>query len=67
MLEGKKLHRRYFKMYYESDDESVAEWVAKMLELDEARFLANFHQTIEKDRQKAWHDRHIKKKNFCTR
>jgi transposase InsO family protein len=47
-----------------TDDESVVEWVAELLELDEARFLANFHQTVEKARQKAWHDRHIKTKLF---
>ena len=33
-----------------------------MQELDEALFLAEFHQKIQKDRQKAWHDHHIKHK-----
>jgi hypothetical protein len=47
-----------------TDDESVAEWVTELLALEEARFLANFHQTVEKARQKAWHDRHIKTKTF---
>jgi hypothetical protein len=42
----------------------VVEWVTELLELDEARFLADFHQTVEKARQKAWHDRHIKTKSF---
>jgi hypothetical protein len=44
------------------DDESIVERVVELLTLDEVVFLANFHQTIEKDRQKAWHDRHIEKK-----
>lgn len=35
-----------------------------MKELDETRFLAEFHQSVEQRRQKAWHDRHIKKKSF---
>jgi hypothetical protein len=33
-------------------------------ELEEATFLADFHQTVEKDKQKDWHDRHIKDKIF---
>ena len=28
-------------------------------------FLAYFHQLVEKARQKAWHDRHIKTKVFA--
>jgi len=35
------------------NDESVAEWVTKLLALDEARFLVNFHQTMEKDLYKS--------------
>jgi hypothetical protein len=27
--------------------------------------LANFHQTVEKARQKAWYDKHIKAKTFA--
>ena len=32
--------------------------------LEEDHFVAGFHQCIEKDRQKAWHDCHIKNKPF---
>jgi hypothetical protein len=46
------------------DDESVAQRIADLQELEEAIFLAYFHQTVEKARQKAWHDRHIKSKIF---
>jgi hypothetical protein len=49
-----------------SDDTSVAEWLHELWDLDEHRFLADFHQTVEKQRQKAWHDRHIKKKSFAV-
>jgi hypothetical protein len=31
-------------------DESVVERVAKLMELEEVRFLEYFHQTMEKDR-----------------
>jgi hypothetical protein len=47
-----------------SEDESVVQRVMELQELDEARFLADFHQSVEKARQKAWHDRHIKAKTF---
>lgn len=32
--------------------------------LEEYRFLVAYHQTVEKERQKALHDRHIKRKTF---
>jgi len=32
------------------------------MELDESRFSNEFHQWVEQPRQKAWHDKHIKKK-----
>jgi hypothetical protein len=47
-----------------TDDESVAQRIADLQELEEARFLAYFHQSVEKARQKSWHDRHIKSKIF---
>ena len=31
---------------------------------EEKCFIAGFHQTVEKQRQKAWHDRHIRIKPF---
>jgi hypothetical protein len=34
-------------------------------ELEETRFLADFHQLVEKARQKYWHDKHIKSKAFA--
>jgi hypothetical protein len=47
-----------------TDDESVAQRIADLQELEEAIFLADFHQTVEKARHKSWHDRHIKDKIF---
>jgi hypothetical protein len=32
--------------------------------MEEDRILAGFHQEVQKSRDKSWHDRHIKRKNF---
>jgi hypothetical protein len=32
--------------------------------MEEDRILAGFHQEVQKERNKAWHDKHIKKKIF---
>jgi hypothetical protein len=32
--------------------------------MEEDQILAGFHQQVQKARDKAWHDRHIKKKTF---
>jgi hypothetical protein len=45
-------------------DESIEKRIVDLEELEEARFLENFHQTVDKARQKAWHDRNIKSKIF---
>jgi predicted HAD superfamily Cof-like phosphohydrolase len=37
----------------------------ELQELEETRFLENFHQLVEKARKKSWHDRHIKTKLFA--
>jgi hypothetical protein len=48
-----------------SEEESVAQRLMELQELEETRFLADFHQSVEKARQKSWHDRHIKTKVFA--
>ena len=35
-----------------------------LIALKEDRFIANFHQQVQKAREKAWHDRHIQQKIF---
>jgi hypothetical protein len=42
-----------------------AQRLMELQELEETRFLADFHQSVEKARQKSWHDRHIKTKSFA--
>ena len=32
--------------------------------MEEERFIVGFHKKVEKQRQKVWHDRHIKNKQF---
>ena len=45
-----------------ADEEIVEERLLHLLELEEDRFVAGFHQQVQKNREKAWHDRHIKSK-----
>jgi len=42
---------------------ALEERLAQLEELEEEQVLAKFHQKVEKQREKAWHDRHI---NLCT-
>lgn len=42
----------------------MEEQFVQILELEEDRFLASFHQQVQKAREKAWHDRHIKQRTF---
>jgi hypothetical protein len=47
-----------------SEDESVAQRLVELQELEETRFLVEFHQSVEKERQQSWNDRHINTKTF---
>jgi hypothetical protein len=46
------------------DTGTVRERLSQLVELEEDRFIAGFHQQVQKAREKAYHDRHIKKKEF---
>ena len=46
------------------DEETVNERLLNLVKLEEDRFIAKFHQQVQKDSQKAWHDRHINHKAF---
>jgi len=48
-----------------SGEESIAQRVMELQEIEETIFLADLHQLVEKARQKSWHDRHIKNKVFA--
>ena len=48
-----------------TDDGVVLEECStQLLQPEEDRFIAGFHQCVEKDRWKAWHDDHINNKHF---
>ena len=47
-----------------TDEDIVNERLLQLVGLEEDRFIAGFHQQVQKEREKAWHDRHIKRKSF---
>ena len=47
-----------------ADEETLNERLLHLVGLEEDRFIAGFHQQVQKEREKAWHDRHIKYKAF---
>ena len=42
------------------DREALEERLMQLTKLEEDRFLVGFHQQVQKEREKPWHDRHIK-------
>jgi hypothetical protein len=51
--------------FTDMDDTGVVQKrLAQLVELEEDKFIAGFHQQVQKEREKAYHDRHIKKKSF---
>ena len=46
------------------DAKALEERITQLIHLEEDRFVAGFHQHVEKDQQKVWHDHHIKNKQF---
>jgi hypothetical protein len=42
----------------------IRERLEQLVELEEDRFIAGFHQQVHKEREKAYHDKHIRKKAF---
>jgi hypothetical protein len=52
---------------YMDDKGTMQDRLAQLVELEEDRFIAGFHKKVQKEREKAYHDRHIKKKSFKKR
>ena len=46
------------------DGEIVNERLLNLVKIEEDRFVAGFHQQVQKNREKTWHDRHIKSKGI---
>ena len=47
-----------------AEPDVMEERLAQILALEEDKFIANFHQQVQKACDKAWHDRHIRQKTF---
>ena len=46
------------------EHEALEERLMQLEELEEEWFLAGFHQQVQKQHEKSWHDRHIKLRTF---
>jgi hypothetical protein len=46
------------------DEETTNERLLNLVELEEDKFVPRFHQQVQKNREKTWHDRHIKSKEI---
>lgn len=44
--------------------DAVEERLSQLIQLEENRFMEGFHQQVQKTREKTWHDKNIKKKQF---
>ena len=44
------------------DEETMNERLLNLVELEEERFIVGFYYQVQKNREKSWHDRHIKSK-----
>lgn len=47
-----------------ADEDSLNERLVHLPSLEEHRFITRFNQQVQKVREKAWHDQHIKTKVF---
>lgn len=47
-----------------SDPDIMKERMSQILALEEYRFIAGFHQQVQKVREKSWHYRNIKNNTF---
>ena len=47
-----------------TEEESIMQRLTELQELEETRFLADIHQSVEKERQKDLRDRNINTKVF---
>ena len=47
-----------------TDSDVVEEILFEIVHVEEECFVVGFHQNVEKQRKKAWHDRHFKRNHF---
>lgn len=49
------------------DPDVMEERMSQFIALEEDRFIVGFHKQVQKEREKAWHDKYIKEKKFQVR
>ena len=49
------------------EEDGVEKRLSHLIQMEEECFVAIFHQTVKKQRQKEWHDRHIMDNPFKVR
>ena len=47
-----------------AESDIMEERLAQLVALEEDRFITKYHQQVQKERDKAWHDQHIRQKTF---
>jgi len=47
-----------------TERDGTSKILVQLMELEQDRIIVGFHQEVKKAKDKAWHDRHIKKNNF---
>ena len=47
-----------------TDGDAIKQRLSQLIQMEEEPFIAGFHQIVEKQRQKVWHDFHINIKPF---
>lgn len=45
-----------------ADEDTMNERLLHLVRMEEGRFIVGFHQQVQKEREKAWHDGHIMRK-----
>jgi hypothetical protein len=43
---------------------TIQERLSQLMSMEEDRIIEGFHQEVQKERDKCWHDQHIKRKSF---
>jgi hypothetical protein len=43
---------------------TVKERINQLMEMEDDKILAGFHQEVQKARDKYWHEKHVKRKSF---
>ena len=64
LMEFIVLSLHIFMLAQLTDSSVLDQIMSKLVELEEDHFVAKFHQQVQKARENAWNDKHIKWKKF---